>query len=146
VPGRIYSVGYEGLEVETLIEHLSSSRVSTVVDVRMTPLSRRRGYSRKSLSTELQKAGINYHHEPDLGNPPDNRDAFRRGDVESGRRRMRELLENGSGTALERLVEHARGNRVAVLCVEQDRLRCHRHVITEMVQEIDPTIEVLETL
>jgi uncharacterized protein (DUF488 family) len=146
VSGRIYSVGYEGFEVETLIDHLASSKVSLVIDVRLTPMSRRRGFSRKSLSAELQDAGIDYTHEPDLGNPPDNRDSFRRGDGEEGRRRMREMLDNGSGPALRRLIEHASGARVAVLCVERDRLRCHRHVITEMVQELDPTIEVLQIL
>jgi uncharacterized protein YeaO (DUF488 family) len=58
---------------------------------------------------------------------------------------MRAIL-NGSGAALQRLVEDAREKRVAVLCVERDRRRCHRQVITEMVQEIDPTIEVVQIL
>lgn len=40
VPGRIYSVGYEGFEVSSLIEHLAYSKVSLVVDVRLTPQSR----------------------------------------------------------------------------------------------------------
>jgi uncharacterized protein (DUF488 family) len=81
VSGRIYSVGYEGLEVEALVDHLVSSKVSLLVDVRLTPLSRRRGFSRTSLSAELQEAGIDYRHEPELGNPRNNRDSFRRGDV-----------------------------------------------------------------
>lgn len=146
VSGRIYSVGYEGFEAAAFVDRLAGSKVSLVIDVRLNPLSRRRGFSRKSLATLLQGAGIDYRHEPDLGNPPDNRDSFRRGDGEEGRRRMREMLENGSGPALGRLIDQARGGRVAVLCVERDRLRCHRQVITEMVQEIDPTIEVLQIL
>jgi uncharacterized protein (DUF488 family) len=146
VSGRIYSVGYEGFEVEALVDRLASSKVSLVIDVRLTPSSRRRGFSRKSLSAVLQGAGIDYRHEPALGNPPDNRDSFRRGDGEEGRRRLREMLEDGSRPALRRLIEQARGDRVAVLCVERDRLRCHRHVITQMVQEIDPTIEVVHIL
>ena len=44
------------------------------------------------------------------------------------------------------MIEDARGTRVAVLCVERERQRCHRNVITEMIQEIDPTIEVLQIL
>lgn len=146
VTGRIYSVGYEGLELEALVDHLASAKVSLLIDVRLNPVSRRRGYSRKALSAALEDAGIEYRHEPALGNPQDNRDSFRRGDGEEGRRRMREILENGSETALRRLTEDARGARVAVLCVERDRLRCHRDVITEMVNELDPTIAVLEIL
>ena len=90
MPGRIYSVGYEGFDVATLIDHLASHQVSLVVDVRLNPISRKPGFSRKTLSSELQASGIDYRHEADLGNPPDNRDSFRRGDPEVGRRRMRE--------------------------------------------------------
>jgi conjugative relaxase-like TrwC/TraI family protein len=132
-----------GPELGGLVELLAWSKVSLVVDVRLTPASRRPGFSKKSLSAELEDASIAYRHEADLGNPKENRDSFRRGDGEEGRRRMRELLDNGPGPALRRLVEDARGKRVAVLCVERDRSRCHRQVITEMVQEIEPTIEVL---
>ena len=144
--GRIYSVGYEGFEVEALVDRLAAAKVSLVVDVRLNAVSRRRGYSRKTLAAALQAAGIEYRHEPDLGNPPDNRDSFRRGDGEEGRRRMREILADGSAPALGRLIEHARDARVAVLCVERDRLRCHRDVITDALMEADPTIEVLQIL
>jgi uncharacterized protein (DUF488 family) len=144
--GRIYSVGYEGFEVKGLADRLASSKVAVVIDVRLNPSSRKPGFSRKSLSAALARAGIDYEHEPDLGNPPDNRDSFRRGDGEEGRRRMRKLLENGSRSAVQRVIERARHDRVAVLCVERDRHRCHRDVITEMVREIDPTIEVVHIL
>jgi uncharacterized protein (DUF488 family) len=123
VGGRIYSVGYEGLELAGLVDHLKSARVTTLVDVRLTPVSRKRGFSRKSLSAELEKAGITYIHEKALGNPPDNRDSFRQDDGDDGRRRMREMLDNGSGPALQRLVELARHHRVVVLCVEREEGR-----------------------
>lgn len=142
VGGRIYSVGYEGLEVAGLVDHLKSARVTMLIDVRLTPVSRKHGFSRKSLSAELESAGITYVHEKALGNPPDNRDSFRRGDGDDGRRRMREMLNNGSGPALQRLVERARDQRIAVLCVERDEGRCHRQVIVEMANEIDPNLEI----
>ncbi|HEX3564004.1 MAG TPA: DUF488 domain-containing protein [Acidimicrobiales bacterium] len=145
VPNRIYSVGYEGLELQGLVDHLTAAKVSLVVDVRLNPVSRKRGFSKKSLTTELDRMGIAYRHEPTLGNPQENRESFRRGDGEEGRHRMRAVL-NGSGAALQRLVEDARDKRVAVLCVERDRHRCHRQVITDVVQEMDPAIEVLQIL
>jgi len=146
VGGRIYSVGYEGFAVEALVDRLAAADVTLVVDVRLTPVSRRRGFSRKSLSALLEGAGVEYVHEPDLGNPSDNRESFRSGDGEEGRRQLRGRLENGAGPALHRLVEHARDARIAVLCVERERGRCHRQVITDMVQEIDGTIEVVHIL
>jgi uncharacterized protein (DUF488 family) len=146
VPGRIYSVGYEGLEVRALVERLAQARVSVLVDVRLNPVSRRPGFSRKPLEAALAEAGIQYVHEPDLGNPQDNRDSFRRGDGTAGRRRMRTILSNGSGSTLRRLVDLARERPIALMCVERDRRRCHRDVITEMVTEIEPTIEVEQIL
>jgi uncharacterized protein (DUF488 family) len=144
--GRIYSVGYEGFEPSALIDYLASANVAVVFDVRLNAISRKKGYSRNALAAAFADAGIEYRHEPELGNPPDNRDSFRKGDGEDGRRRMRAMLENGSGLALQRLVEAAQGNRVAVLCVERERSRCHRDVITQMAVEADPTIEVLQIL
>ncbi len=146
VPSRIYSVGYEGLEVRGLIDSLSSAGVSLLVDVRLNPVSRKPGWSKKALKAELEAAGIEYRHEAALGNPPDNRDSFRRGDGEEGRRRMREILDNGSGAALQRLVDEAREQRIVVLCVERGAQQCHRQVITDMAQEIDPSIEILQIL
>ena len=129
---RIYSVGYEGMTVRALVDSLVGARVATLVDVRLTPASRRPGFSRKALTAALGDFGIEYVHEPLLGNPPENRDSFRKGDGDEGRTRMRERLNNGSEPALRRLVDRARCERVAVLCVERDRHRCHRQVITDM--------------
>jgi len=146
VTGRIYSVGYEGMTVESLVDRLAGAKVTTLVDVRLNPISRKPGFSRKRLTAALDDAGIEYIHEKDLGNPADNRDSFRDGDGQVGRRRMRKLLSNGSGPALERLVERATGERIAVLCVEREQDRCHREVIIDMALEKNPAIEVIQIL
>jgi uncharacterized protein (DUF488 family) len=146
VAGRIYSVGYEGLEVDALAERLAQSKVTVLVDVRLNAVSRRKGFSKKALAAALERSGIGYIHEPELGNPQDNRSSFRDGDGSDGRALMRARLTNGSGPALRRLVDLARDGRIAVLCVERDRLRCHRDVITEMAQELEPSIEVVPVL
>lgn len=145
-PVRIYSVGYEGFDIDALVARLVASHVAAVMDVRLNPSSRRPGFSRRSLSAALEQAGIGYLHEPELGNPADNRDSFRRGDGAEGRRRMRERLEHGSQAAVDRLIGQARVHPVAVLCLERDPSRCHRTVITELVRELDPTIEIIQIL
>lgn len=146
VSGRIYSVGYEGLEVRSLVETLKGARVTLLIDVRLNASSRRPGWSKKSLQASLEAAGIAYRHEKALGNPPDNRDSFRTGDGEAGRQCMREILSNGAGSALRQIVEDAKGHRIAVLCVERAERQCHRQVVTDMAQEIDPSIEVVPIL
>ena len=144
---RIYSVGYEGLEVRGLVERLVQSRVEAVVDVRFNAVSRKRGFSRGPLRAAVEEAGITSVHEPLLGNPPENRAPFKAGDFAEGRRRMREILAEGEpAQALERLVSLARGRRIAVLCLENDQGRCHRQVVVDMALESAPELEVLPLL
>jgi uncharacterized protein (DUF488 family) len=144
--GRIYSVGYEGLNLQGLVERLVQSKVALLFDVRLNAVSRRPGFSKKALATALEKARITYVHEPLLGNPSENRDSFRVGDGSLGRTVMRERLENGSRPAVNVLVNSAQSVRVAVMCVERDWRNCHRQVITDMVKELDPEIKVLHLL
>jgi uncharacterized protein (DUF488 family) len=145
VSGQIYRIGYEGLTVEALGQLLTEAQVSLLVDVRLNPVSRKPGFSRKALAAALERAGIEYEHDRALGNPRENRDAFDRGDGEEGRRRMREILLHDPAAAsdLEHLVERARRQRVAVLCLEKEPNRCHREVITDIAQEMDPSIDVV---
>ena len=141
--GRIYSVGYEGLSLDALVERLAADRVTTLIDARLNPISRRPGFSRTCLEAALDAAGIDYVHEKALGNPPENRASFRTGDGEDGRERMREILANGAGDALQRVVELASNARIAVLCVEREPRRCHRDVITDAAVERNPVIQVI---
>jgi uncharacterized protein (DUF488 family) len=144
--GRIYSVGYEGFTLPGLVERLVRSHVSTLVDVRLNPVSRKPGFSRRGLSEALGQAGIDYVHEKELGNPPDNRESFRSGNGQTGRERMRAILSDGAGEALSRVVMLASTDRIAVLCVERQHRQCHRDVITDMAVERDPSIEVIQIL
>jgi uncharacterized protein (DUF488 family) len=144
LPRTIYSVGYEGLTLKQFLRRLDDNHVTTLVDVRMTAASRKPGFSKRKLQSALFGAGIAYVHEPELGNPPENRENFRTGDRELGRKRMRALLENGSGEALRRVVELSKNENIAVLCVERFAVSCHRQVVTEMACEIEPTLKTLE--
>jgi Protein of unknown function, DUF488 len=62
---------------------------------------------------------------------------FRRSDGTDGRRRMREVLDAGSGPVLKQLIEEAADGPIAVFCVERGAHQCHRQVITDMAQEMD---------
>lgn len=141
----ISSVGYEGRSVGDLVGALTSAGVVVLVDVRLNPWSRKPGFSKKSLGGSLEEAGIQYVHEPSLGNPRSNRAALQVGDGAEGRRRLRVLLESGEGReAIERVVALARERHIAVLCLERDASRCHRQVLTDVVKELAPDVSVEE--
>ncbi|WP_258081414.1 DUF488 domain-containing protein [Nocardia nova] len=59
---RLFTVGYEGRRADELVMLLAEAGVATVVDVRLTPISRKPGLSKTKLSAALAEAGIRYVH------------------------------------------------------------------------------------
>ncbi|REK89962.1 DUF488 family protein [Streptomyces inhibens] len=135
VPG-LWSAGYEGRDIDSFVASLLESRIDVVADVRLTPISRKPGFSKTRLGLALAEASIAYDHLRSLGNPKDNRAPFWDGRVVEGRARFRSVLRSDEARSdLDRLAEHAGRSRVAVLCFERDEERCHRQVVLEAVRK-----------
>jgi len=133
----LVSIGYEGRTVGELVRELAQQEVQLLVDVRMTPLSRKPGLSKRKLSEALAAVGIDYLHLPALGNPRENREPFRDGRVSDGCRRFEALLGTPeSRSALETVARLAAEKTVAVLCFERDHDRCHRQVVTRRIHQL----------
>lgn len=133
----LVSIGYEGRDLDGFVQELTDAHVAMVADVRLTPLSRKPGFSKTRLGERLGEAGIDYRHLRSLGNPKDNRPPFWEGRIEEGRARFSALLEQpGALDALTELAEHAEQRRVAVLCFERDEHRCHRKVVLDKVRDL----------
>ncbi|MBI5088832.1 MAG: DUF488 domain-containing protein, partial [Actinobacteria bacterium] len=98
VPGRLTTIGYEGLIVDELVDQLRADGVEVVVDVRLNPISRKPGLSKTRLAAALDAVGIGYVHERALGNPPDNRAALRAGDADAWER-LRAQLASAAAVA-----------------------------------------------
>ncbi len=130
---NVIGVGYEGLDQDGLVSKLRVRGVKTLVDVRLNPISRKRGLSKTGLRHRLEADGITYEHLPALGNPRDNRDGF--GDVTGdaaaeARSRFTSLLESDAAhAALDRVITLSEAGTVALLCFEADETRCHRELV-----------------
>ncbi|WP_308258057.1 DUF488 domain-containing protein [Pseudonocardia lacus] len=132
----LLTVGYEGRSAEEVVDDLVAKDVSLLVDVRLTPISRKPGLSKRGLAERLAAAGIEYLHLRALGNPVDNRDGFRAG-TSAARDRFRELLGRPEAAqAVETVADRARRQRVALLCFEADPARCHRQLVGEAVARV----------
>jgi uncharacterized protein (DUF488 family) len=134
--GALVSVGYEGRTSEALLAVLAEHEVNVMVDVRLTPLSRKPGLSKRRLAEACAGNGIAYLHLPALGNPRENRSTFWSGDVVAGCERFAELMDTPEAVAaLDQIEALAREHRTAVLCFERDHDRCHRQVVVGMVED-----------
>lgn len=144
----VTGIGYEGLTLETLVSRLRLHSVDVLVDVRLNAISRKRGFSKKSLAAALDEAGIDYQHLPALGNERDNREGYSEVGSNSGnhaRAKFRDSLEDA--TALEALREIATlslTKKVVVFCFEQDETHCHREQVIEAVNAL-PQLELVNS-
>lgn len=136
------TIGYEGRSADELVEELRSARIRVLIDVRLTPLSRKPGLSKRRLAESLERAGIAYVHLPALGNPKENRASFRTGDPKS-RTRFRALLRSPeAAAALEQVAALTTDSRVALLCFERQASECHRHVVSDELERRVPALAV----
>lgn len=141
--GTLVSIGYEGKTVGDLVAKLLEQQVQVLVDVRLTPLSRKPGLSKTKLSKALAAVGIAYVHHRALGNPKDNRAGFRAGEPES-RARYRDVLDTAAATdALARVCELLDGGVVALLCFEHDHAECHRDIVVRRLLKTRPNAAVV---
>lgn len=133
----ILTIGHGNRPLEELESLLRGSSVACLVDVRAFPGSRRHPhFGRGELERTLPAAGIRYAWE---------------GKALGGRRRARAdsphvAMRNDSfrayadhmqseefATGIERLLELARQNPVAIMCAERLPWQCHRYMISDFL-------------
>lgn len=130
----IYTIGYEGIDIEQFFTLLREHNIETVVDVRELPLSRKPGFSKKILATALNLNGLEYTHLADLGCPKSIRDRYR---LDANWRRYKEgFLKylNTQADAIEDLAMMATSSNCALLCFEADFNYCHRSMVADAVK------------
>lgn len=132
-PSRgVTGTGYEGREISAFVADLADRGVTRLVDVRLTPISRKRGFSKTALRDALADVGIVYEHCRELGNPKDNRPGFAGTEQElsnAKRTYAQRLAAPEAQAALDQLRQYAEKEHIAVLCFEADQHRCHRDVV-----------------
>lgn len=135
----VIGVGYEGQTIEQLTDGICRWGVSTLVDVRLNALSRKRGFSKNGLRDHLAQVGIGYLHMPELGNLRENREGYSKPDSEMGARARTVFTERMSSPAaearLDEIVGLARTGMIAVLCYEKNERECHRHEVLDALRE-----------
>lgn len=130
----IYTIGYEGLNIDSFMSLLRENGVETVVDIRELPLSRKPGFSKKVLASTLSASGFEYTHISDLGCPKPIRNQYR---ADGNWRRykvgfIKHLATQGE--AVKELVDLAQSSTCALLCFEADFNLCHRSLVADEVR------------
>lgn len=130
--GTIYTIGYEGTDIETFVRTLTVVGIKVLADVRAVPLSRKKGFSKNKLRERLEIEGIEYHPYQELGDPKAGREAARSGRYEEFRTIYTSHIETAD--AMKRVGDLAAtvaSKITCVLCFERDPKTCHRSIVAE---------------
>jgi len=127
-----FTIGYEGSSIEGYFNRLIKNNVKTLVDVRRNPLSRKYGFSKKTLADIARKLGVGYVHIPELGIGSERRQEL---NTQFDYDRLFESYERQelkqNGKALEDLFNiFLKDKRIAITCFEANVCMCHRGRIT----------------
>ena len=132
----LFTVGYQGQGADALSDSIAAAGVTTLVDVRDLPFSRKRGFSKTALAALLSASGVEYVHERRLGNPKPLRDHVKSGgDWGWFADAFRERLAVADDALDSVLAIIERGEVVCLLCFEADASRCHKSLIADALAE-----------
>lgn len=125
----LFTIGYSGHTLDTFIQTLHTQKITVLLDIRMTAISRKRGFSKNALRTALENEGIRYVHMRPLGSPADlRRTLFASHDYDEFFDAYRTYLDQQS-SSLNQAAELASTERVCLMCVEREPHECHRSVV-----------------
>ena len=132
---ELYTVGYEGLDVDEFTLFLKKKKIQVVADLRKNPVSRKKGFSKNKLAEELHKRKITYLHFRSLGTPTEWRKLESQGKIT--RQKMFEdyvdqIIPQGQED-IEKLRKLMKEKKIALLCYEADATDCHRSFVAQEI-------------
>lgn len=146
----IFTVGHSNLSEDAFFELLRAHAITMVVDVRSAPYSRfAPHFNRPALPALLRHHGIDYAFAGEkLGGRPDDPACYKNGAVPEGHADYLSLVDYPTVArqpwyreGIDRLLDLADGNTVALVCSEEDPDRCHRHhLIAQTLLELETDV------
>ena len=140
----LFTIGYEGRSIDEYLNILIKNNIKLLCDVRKNPLSRKYGFSKKSLQSALTKLKITYLHTPELGvdshlrkNLNESKDyeklfSFYRKEILP----YRTIEMNKIKKAL------SEKQRIALTCFEAQPKCCHRYCISNFFKKSKPNLKI----
>lgn len=140
----IYTIGYEGKEIQQFIDLLKNTGVEHLIDVRFSAESQYKpDFNKAILARELERAKIKYTHRPDLGVPYEWQNPYKDGAVPV------ECLEKYYKWHTEKEMDFKKfvnevkdTGKTALMCMEkyarptrEQKIYCHRHILAALILE-----------
>jgi uncharacterized protein (DUF488 family) len=134
---KVYTIGYEGLDIDAFLSLLNKHGIETVVDIRELPISRKPGFSKKLLANFLNLSGFEYEHIAALGCPRPIRDRYRQDSNWKNYTAGFLAYLATQQAAISTLAELVSTTNCALLCYEADFNFCHRMMVAMAVHQFN---------
>lgn len=139
----IYTIGYEGLHIDSFFNLLLEKGIRKIIDVRNNPVSRRYGFHKVSMSRICQMLEMDYAHVPEVGVPSEWRASLN--GPESYQRlfaRYNEDVLPSQTVHVQQVASLLKTSPSVLLCQEADPNFCHRSHLARAIAPLTglPTI------
>jgi uncharacterized protein (DUF488 family) len=138
----LYTIGYEGLQINTFFSVLKEFQIDQLIDVRELPLSRKKGFSKTSLGKMSSAIGIAYKHIRELGCPKQIRYAYSKNHDWTEYTNFYLNYLQSQDQSIRDLAEIVYFKKSCLLCFESNPHRCHRYYVAEAVQRVNQCISI----
>ena len=125
----LYTIGYEGTDIDRFVATLKAVGVHLLADVRALPLSRKKGFSKTAFAAALGAAGLDYTHLPALGCPKTIRNQYK---ADGNWKRYEKAFNSylaAQASEVARLAKFSKRTRACLVCFEADFNFCHRSLV-----------------
>lgn len=142
---KLFTIGYEGKSLESYLNILIQENVKVLCDVRKNPLSRKYGFSKKTLQNACKSVNIKYFHLPELGIISEKRKNLNsQSDYDDLLDEYEQYVIPNQQKALK-FISNLLNNysRVALTCFESLPKQCHRTRVANAVHGFDKNVPLL---
>jgi uncharacterized protein (DUF488 family) len=134
----LYTIGYEGISLETYLNKLIKNDIKVLVDVRNNPLSQKFGFSKSQLIRYCEGLNVEYIHLGDVGIESEYRQELKiQADYDNlfnnykKKTLPKTILTQGKILSLVKTKK-----RVALTCFEANICQCHRKHLAEAITKL----------
>jgi uncharacterized protein (DUF488 family) len=135
---NLYTIGYEGLSFNSFLRQLKRHHVMIAVDIRETPISRKKGFSKSSLRQGLASNHIDYLHVKALGTPKYLREELSEKKNYFHFFRQYNHLLSEKTKYIDEIIQTMAHETVALICFEKSARKCHRSVVAQNIKKRSP--------
>ena len=134
----LFTIGYEGISLETYLNRLVKNDIKVLIDVRNNPMSQKFGFSKSQLVNYCKGLNIEYIHFGDVGIESEYRQELKvQNDYDNLFANYKTITLPKTITTQEKILTFLKEkSRIALTCFEANICQCHRKHLAEAITKL----------